>query len=70
MVEGSGDIGRESADGFVSHSHDWTGMTFSEPLVRYLHPDMRAFESWGHDGKGQSPERLLIWNSVNGHAHL
>jgi Domain of unknown function (DUF6259) len=72
IVEGCGDLGREFADGFVSHSHMWTKGTFTEPFVRFLHPDMRAYESWGGISgdvpKGfETPQGLHVWNSVNGY---
>jgi hypothetical protein len=72
FVEGCGDLGREFADGFISHSHASTGGTFSEPFVRFLHPDMRAYESWGA-GSAAAPvsfdklRKSHIWNAVNGH---
>ena len=52
--------------------HAWTSMTLTEPLVRFLHPQMRAFESWGTneprpDGRPVPPtQKLHVWNSVNG----
>ncbi|MEO8372617.1 MAG: DUF6259 domain-containing protein, partial [Candidatus Solibacter sp.] len=65
IVEGEGDLGREFADGFLSHGHQWSDLTFTEPLLRFLHPEMRAFESWG-TGK-EPPEKLFVFNAVNGH---
>jgi hypothetical protein len=70
VVEGEGDLAREFADGFVTHGHDWTGWTLHEPLVRFLHPQMRAFESWA--SRQAAPvdrpiEWLHVWNSVVGH---
>ena len=72
LVEGCGDLGREFADGFVSHTHVWTGQTFTEPLVRFLHPEMRAFESWGGSGSAvETPLETMrashVWNAVHGH---
>jgi hypothetical protein len=72
FVEGCGDLGREFADGFISHSHAWTGDTFTEPLVRFLHPEMRMYESWGASGTTtvMPLERLQtcqVWNAVHGH---
>jgi len=70
LVEGCGDIGREFGDGFVAHSHFWNEGTFTEPLVRFLHPDMRAYESWGYTPRGGSNDdlkRWFIWNCVQGH---
>jgi hypothetical protein len=72
IVEGEGDMAREYADGFLAHGHAWTSMTLTEPLVRFLHPQMRAFESWGTneprpDGRPAPPtQKLHVWNSVNG----
>lgn len=66
VIEGVGDMCRESADGFVSHGHMWSRKTLTEPFVRFLHPDMRAFESWSSRKEG-NPEYLQIWNSVTGH---
>ena len=64
LVEGEADIAREYADGFVTHSQFWNGGNFTEPLVRFVHPDMRAYESWGYD---KLPQKVLVWNAVNGH---
>ncbi len=73
LVEGCGDVGREFVDGFIAHSHRWTGETCTEPFLRFLHPDIRTFESWGTSNVTAS--RNHVWNSVNGHrifahAHL
>ena len=72
FVEGAGDMAREFADGFVAHSHDWTRNTFSVPLARFLHPEMRAFESWTSGGSSPDqpmhpPEFYQIRNAVTGH---
>lgn len=69
FAEGCGDIGREFGDGFIAHTHMWSQNTFSEPLVRFLHADMRAYESWGSGGREQTQpsERLHVFNAVNGH---
>lgn len=70
IVEGCGDITREFADGFLSHGHSWSGMALDEPVVRFLHPDMRAFESWAsrREIAAEKPmEKLHVWNSVNGY---
>lgn len=70
FIEGCGDIGREFGDGFIAHGHFWTEQTFAEPLVRFLHPQMRQFESWGYVPRGADNDvlkRWFIWNSVNGH---
>src|SRR5262249_50233416 len=53
-------------------SHAWTEETFTEPLVRFLHAEMRVYESWGGSGaKTVMPlERLQVyhvWNAVHGH---
>lgn len=71
FVEGAGDMAREYADGFVSHTHEWTRMTFNEPLVRFLHPQMRTFESWSNQHAtakfNSTPQFLHLWNAVTGH---
>ena len=72
FVEGCGDMAREFIDGFVTHSHAWTRQTFTEPLIRFVYPDMRAFESWGNDRLSPTApevrrEYLHVWNSVTGH---
>ena len=70
FVEGCGDIGREFGDGFIAHGHFWTEQTFTEPLVRFLHPEMRQYESWGYVPRGGGNDdlkRWFIWNTVNGH---
>jgi hypothetical protein len=70
FVEGGGDLAREYVDGFLSHGHGWTSHTFTEPFVRFIHPDMRAFESWGNVTKDVTVEtlkKLHVWNSVNGY---
>jgi len=54
FTEGEADIAREFVDGFVSHSHSWGHGEFTEPLVRFLYPDMRAYESWGDVYKRQT----------------
>jgi hypothetical protein len=64
FTEGEADIAREFVDGFVSHSHSWGHGEFTEPLVRFLHSDMRAYESWGN---GDQPEREFVFNAVHGH---
>ncbi len=70
FVEGAGDMAREFVDGFVAHSHDWLRRTLTVPIVRYLHPDMRVFESWGgsatpKDAKPE-PQKFHLWNAVHG----
>lgn len=70
LVEGCADIGREHGDGFIAHSHFWNQGTFQEPLVRFLHPDMRAYESWGYTPRGGTADdlkRWFIWNCVQGY---
>ncbi|MCX6632350.1 MAG: DUF6259 domain-containing protein, partial [Candidatus Solibacter sp.] len=72
FVEGAGDIGREFADGFISHSHAWTQETLTAPLARFLHPDMRTFGSWGASGATtpmgfEKLQKFHVWNSVNGY---
>jgi hypothetical protein len=70
FTEGCADIGREFGDGFIAHGHFWTDQTFSEPFVRFLHPQMREFESWGYVPRGADNDiikRWFIWNCVNGH---
>jgi hypothetical protein len=70
FIEGGGDIGREFGDGFIAHGHFWTERTFTEPFVRFLHADMRQYESWGYVPRGGSLETLkrwFVWNSVHGH---
>lgn len=67
FAEGCADIGREFVDGFISHGHDWSQMTLHEPLVRFIHPDMRTFESWrDHPNFPAPPQRQHVWNSVHG----
>jgi hypothetical protein len=70
LVEGVADMAREYLDGFVSHTHEWSRMNFGEPFVRFLHPDMRAYESWSNR-RAARPDRpiewLHVWNSVTGH---
>jgi hypothetical protein len=75
LVEGAGDLAREFADGSICHSHDWTREHLTVPLLRFMHPDMRSYESWRpHPAKGgkpvgQKPERfhpLNTWNAVHG----
>ena len=70
FVEGCGDIGREFGDGFIAHGHFWTENTFTEPFVRFLHAEMRAYESWGYVPRGGSVDILkqwFVWNCVNGY---
>ncbi len=70
FVEGGADMAREFADGFIAHSHDWNRMTFTEPVVRFLHPDQRAYESWGNlwnAEPGVTHQALHLFNAVHGH---
>ncbi len=64
FTEGEADLGREFVDGFISHSSFWNQGHFTEPLLRFIYPDMRAFESWGY---GKQPQRSHVFNSVTGH---
>jgi len=71
FAEGAWDIAREYMDGFISHSHFWNKGAFTVPLVRYIYPEMRAFESWGYGetntGGDDTEKYRHIWNSVTGH---
>jgi hypothetical protein len=72
LCEGVGDMAREFIDGTLSHGHAWTGMNFTVPLLRFLHPQMRAFEAWGLQPHGQNAPlwpvaKPLLWNAVNGY---
>lgn len=68
ILEGCGDLGREFIDGTVAHGSFWTNDTFTEPVVRFLHPQMRGFESWGYAGTRQgAAQKQHIRNSVNGY---
>jgi hypothetical protein len=70
FVEGAADIAREYVDGFVAHTHQWSGKVFTEPFVRFIYPQMRAYESWAsrQDIQDYKPlEYLHLWNSVTGH---
>jgi len=64
LTEGEADLGREFVDGFISHSSFWNQGRFTEPLLRFIYPEMRAFESWGY---GKDPQRSHLFNAVNGH---
>ena len=69
FCEGVSDLAREFVDGFISHGHSWSNWMLNEPLVRFLHPEMRAFESWSDRTQapaGRPPEWMHVWNSVNG----
>jgi len=72
LCEGVGDLAREFIDGSLSHGHAWSRMTFTVPLLRFLHPEMRAFEADGMqphaEGAPRWPvEKPLLWNAVQGY---
>ncbi|MGA2866932.1 MAG: DUF6259 domain-containing protein [Verrucomicrobiota bacterium] len=67
ITEAVGDMVREYTDGFLAHGHDWAGGNLSEPLVRFIYPDLRVFESSRcSPSKPEPPQREQVWNSVNG----
>ncbi|HLH02949.1 MAG TPA: DUF6259 domain-containing protein [Bryobacteraceae bacterium] len=63
FTEGEADLAREFTDGFITHSAFWNHGTFTEPLLRFIYPPMKAYESWGY---GKNPQRNHIFNAVNG----
>jgi hypothetical protein len=72
LCEGAGDLAREFTDGSLSHGHAWTRMTFTVPLARFLHPQMRAFEADGiqphaSDAPRWPVQKPLLWNAVQGY---
>ncbi len=67
FAEGCGDMPRESVDGFITHSHMWNKYNFDIPFVRFLHPNMRAYESWSSKRAPVPIQKLHIWNFVTGH---
>ena len=72
LCEGAGDLAREFTDGSLSHGHAWSRMTFTVPLSRYLHPQMRAFEADGLEPHAPNAPRWpvkkpLLWNAVQGY---
>lgn len=72
LCEGAGDLAREFIDGTLSHGHAWSGMTFTVPLLRFLHPQMRAFEASGQWPRAEGApvwpvKRPLLWNAVQGY---
>ena len=72
LCEGAGDIAREFTDGSLSHGHAWTRMTFTVPLLRFLHPQMRAFEASGQQPRARDAAvwpvlRPLLWSAVQGY---
>ena len=67
FTEGAADMAREYVDGFLSHSHQWTGGAFQLPFLRYLHPEIRVYESWGGGEATRMPAAALhVWNFVHG----
>jgi hypothetical protein len=72
LCEGAGDLAREFTDGSLSHGHAWSRMTFTVPLSRFLHPQMRAFEADGMQPHGPNAplwpvKKPLLWNAVQGY---
>ena len=72
LCEGAGDLAREFTDGSLSHGHAWSRMTFTVPLSRFLHPQMRAFEADGMQPHAPDAPRWpvnkpLLWNAVQGY---
>jgi len=72
LCEGAGDLAREFIDGSLSHGHAWSGMTFTVPLSRFLHPQMRSFEASGQQPRAQGApvwpvKKPLLWNAVQGY---
>ncbi len=72
LCEGAGDLAREFTDGSLSHTHAWSRMTFTVPLSRFLHPQMRAFEADGMqphapDAPTWPVKKPLLWNAVQGY---
>jgi len=72
LCEGVGDMAREFIDGTLSHGHAWSRMNFTVPLLRFMHPQMRAFEAWGMQPRGKGVPvwpvaKPLLWNAVNGY---
>jgi hypothetical protein len=59
LGEGCADLARANAHGFVAHSHEWTRWRFEAPVTRFVHPEMRAFESWGSDPERAAKAHLL-----------
>jgi hypothetical protein len=67
IVEGCGDLAREFVDGFLCHSHEWTNFNFDIPYMRFLHPELKVFESWSNRGRSPEPiEKLHLFNAVHG----
>ncbi|MCL6615470.1 MAG: DUF6259 domain-containing protein, partial [Firmicutes bacterium] len=68
FTEGCADLAREFVDGFIVHSHDWTGFTFLLSFLRYLHPEIRAYESWARSAIAPPMPlaELHVRNFVNG----
>lgn len=72
LCEGAGDLAREFTDGSLSHSHAWTRMHFTIPLLRFLHPQLRAFEATGQQPRAKEAQPApvlwpLLWSAVQGH---
>jgi hypothetical protein len=72
LCEGAGDLAREFIDGSLSHGHAWSRMTFTVPLSRFLHPQMRSFEASGQQPRAQDApvwpvKKPLLWNAVQGY---
>jgi hypothetical protein len=72
LCEGAGDLAREFIDGSLSHGHAWSQMTFTVPLSRFLHPQMRSFEASGQQPRARSApvwpvKKPLLWNAVQGY---
>ncbi len=72
LCEGAGDLAREFTDGSLSHGHAWSRMSFTVPLSRFLHPQMRAFEADGMEPRTPGASRWpvkkpLLWNAVQGY---
>ena len=72
LCEGAGDLAREFIDGSLSHGHAWSQMTFTVPLSRFLHPQMRSFEASGQQPRAKNApiwpvKKPLLWNAVQGY---
>jgi hypothetical protein len=72
LCEGAGDLAREFIDGSLSHGHAWSQMTFTVPLSRFLHPQMRSFEASGQQPRAKDVpiwpvKKPLLWNTVQGY---
>ena len=72
LCEGAGDLARQFTDGSLSHTHAWSRMHFSTPLLRFLHPQLRAFEATGQQPRAKESRTApvlwpLLWTAVQGH---